>query len=90
MQEINELKNQLLQEKYGEIWVRTDPPDFVYEEHEHPVDTIYVVMEGSMVTKTNGQTKELKSGDRWLVKKHILHGSIIGPTGCTYLTGVRI
>lgn len=83
-------KQKLAQEKFGEVWVRTEPAGFTYEPHTHPVDTVYIVISGSMVTHTEGVAREVRPGDRWDVPKHAVHDSTIGPEGCTYLTGIKI
>ena len=84
-------KEHLAKEGYGELWVHTDESGFVYKEHTHPVDTVHVVLQGSMVTWTGSdQTTEMRTGDRWDVPKYIPHGSTIGQSGCTYVTGAKI
>lgn len=88
---LEEWKTQLAKEGFGELWVHTDEPGFVYKEHTHPVDTVYVVIQGFMAAWAGGdQITEFHTGDRWDVVKHIPHGSTIGPSGCTYITGVKV
>lgn len=88
---LDEWKAQLSKEGYGELWVQTDEPGFVYKEHTHPVDTVHVILQGSMTAWAGGdQTTEFHMGERWDVAKYIPHGSTIGPSGCTYITGAKI
>ncbi|MDO8505706.1 MAG: hypothetical protein Q7S48_03970 [bacterium] len=84
-------KEELITEGYGELWVKVDEPGFVYKEHSHPVDTVHVILQGGMeVWAGSDQVFELRTGERWSIAKHLPHGSTIGPSGCTYLTGAKI
>lgn len=87
---VKEWEQQLECEQFTKIWVAEDHAGFVYAEHSHPVDTVHVVLKGSLMSRTDGQVVEMKAGDRWDVPKNTLHGSTIGPQGCTYLTGIRV
>lgn len=84
-------KTQLTKEGYGELWVHTDEPGFVYEAHAHPVDTVHVILQGSMSVWIGGDpVVEFHTGDRLDIPKHVPHSATIGQNGCVYIIGVKI
>ena len=87
---VDELKTQLEDEHFSEVWLRTEPPDYGYDEHTHPVDTVYIVITGQLITNTGGKEATIGPGERWDVPKNVPHSSRIGAEGCTYITGVRM
>lgn len=87
---LEQWKQQLTEEHFGELWVHTDPPGHFYEEHEHPVDTVYVVLTGSMTVWFEGSEHIVKEGERLNILKGIPHRAKMGPQKCTFLIGVRM
>lgn len=87
---LEQWKQQLTDEHFGELWVHTDPAGHFYEEHAHPVDTAHVVFEGAMTVSFEGQDHLVKKGERLDVLKNVVHTAKIGPEGCTFLMGVRV
>ncbi len=87
---VEEWTKKLREEQFGEVWEHTDKADFSYPIHSHPVNTTYVVFEGSMVVPFEGKDHEMRPGDRLDIAKHVEHSTKIGPEGCTFLIGVRV
>lgn len=85
-----EWKNKLFVEGYTQIWRHIDAPYREYGAHEHPVDTVHVVLEGEMLVEINGNRLRLKSGDRLNTPKNTAHGACMGPEGCILLIGIKI
>jgi len=87
---LEEWKQKLTEEHFGELWVHTDPPGHFYEEHQHPVDTTHVVLKGSMSVWFSGQEYAVTEGERLDILKGIPHTAKIGPQGCSFLIGARM
>ena len=93
MRSLEEWKTQLGKEQFGQLWMHEDPPGHVYEEHSHPIDTVYVVFKGAMVvwlTQAEAQEHPVGEGERLDIAKHVSHRAKIGPAGCKFLIGCRI
>ena len=75
---------------FSQVVTHTDPPDFYYPDHSHPVDTTHVVLLGDMSVSFEGKARIVKEGERLDVSKHVVHSAKIGSGGCTFLTGVRV
>ena len=80
----------LEEEGFHEKWMHTDAPEYEYSEHTHPVDTTYVVLQGSMVVHIGEVEREVGPGNRFDVPKHTLHRAKVGPKGATFLIGVKV
>ena len=87
---LDEWKQKLTEEHFGELWVHTDPPGHEYSEHSHPVDTAHVVLKGAMTVWSEGKEAVVCEGQRLDIAKQIPHTAKIGPKGCTFLIGVRM
>ena len=92
---LEEWKTQLEKEQFGQLWVHEDPPGHVYEEHSHPIDTVYVALKGTMVvwltpSEAEVQEHQVGEGERLDIAKHVSHRAKIGPEGCKFLIGCRI
>lgn len=87
---LEQAEAQLKTNGYSEVAFHEDPPDFEYPEHDHPVDTAYIVTKGEMAVFLEGAERKMREGDRLDIGKHILHSAKIGGAGCTFLIGVRI
>ena len=83
-------KEILRKEHFNEVWTHTDPAGHFYEGHSHPVDTVHVVLQGSIIVWAEGKEHLIQAGERLDLAKHMSHSAKIGPQGCTFLTGVRI
>lgn len=83
-------EKKLHEEGFSEVNTHTEGPNFYFEEHEHPVYTSQVILEGLMIIWQEGKQHDLKPGDRFDVPKGMMHSAKIGPEGCTYIIGIRI
>lgn len=83
-------KTILLEEGFRQQWSHRDQAGYFYDDHEHPVDTAHVVLQGSMTIEVEGQEHEVGVGERFDVAKHVVHRAKIGPRGCEFLIGVRV
>jgi quercetin dioxygenase-like cupin family protein len=52
--------------------------------HEHPFDTRAVVVRGEFWLTVDGQTRHLKTGERFELARHIPHAERYGPEGATF------
>lgn len=85
-----EARKLLEQEGFTQIYVHKDGPNFEYPEHEHPVHTVHIIIEGSM-TIWQGNTEHVSQpGERMDFEKGTPHMAKMGPHGCTFITGIRI
>ena len=75
---------------YSQHWVHTDKAGYFYAMHNHPIDTAYVVLTGSMGVEVDGEMRVFNAGERFDAPKHVFHSAKIGPKGCTFLIGVRV
>jgi len=87
---LEEWKQQLLHEKFRELWVHKDPPGREYEAHSHPVDTAHVVLKGDMIILVEDKEQTVREGERFDIPKHVSHVAKIGPEGCEFLIGVKM
>ena len=87
---LEQWKIDLEKERFGQLWVHEDPPGHLYEEHSHPIDTVYVALKGSMIVWLGEQEHTVGEGERLDIAKHISHRAKIGPHGCKFLIGCRI
>lgn len=85
-----ELEQQLKIDGYSQICVHEDQANFEYPDHDHPVDTAYVVLRGNMVVRLNGKEHAVREGDRLDIAKNVVHWARMGEQGCKFLVGVRI
>jgi len=87
---IEQFEQQLINDGYSQIMIHEDPPDREYPDHDHPIDTAYVVVEGTMVVRMDGTERTVKQGERLDIGKNVMHWAKIGSEGCKFLIGVRM
>lgn len=83
-------EQQLIKDGYTSVTLHKDPPDFKYPEHDHPVDTAYVALKGSMVVKMAGKDFAVEEGQRIDIGKQVIHEACVGKEGCSFLIGVKV
>jgi quercetin dioxygenase-like cupin family protein len=84
-----EYRNQLEQEGFSDIRVRTDAPETIYPPHTHPVTVAHIVLADQMRLTLAGKLHLLHAGDRLDVPAEALHEAEIGGEGATYMIGDR-
>lgn len=75
---------------FSQIYIHKDGPNFEYPEHEHPVYTAHIILEGSMAIWQQGKEQVYKAGGRVDFEKGITHRAKMGSKGCIFITGIRI
>lgn len=85
-----EWEQKLKNEGYTHVVTHIDSPSVYYVDHEHPVDTVHVVLTGTLTVRMNDQTKVYNPGDCLYLAKHVIHDGAVGPNGCTFLTGIKV
>lgn len=80
---------QLEGEGYTNVSAWLDSPDFSYSEHTHQFATAHIIISGFMTLMMNGVEHQLRPGDRVDVPVGTLHTAVMGPDGCTYVTGEK-
>lgn len=83
-------EQQLINDGYGQVCVHEDHANFEYPDHDHPVDTAYIVLKGQMVVRVNGKEQVVREGERLDIAKNAVHWAKMGEKGCRFLVGVRI
>ncbi len=86
----DEKEQELKRDGYTQVTVHKDPPDFEYPQHDHPVDTAYVVLNGEMMVRMDGTEYSLKAGERLDIRKYVAHFARMGKQGCEFLVGVKV
>lgn len=79
----------LAQDGFSKINSWFESPDLEYEEHTHPNDSAYVVLEGMMTVGSEGKMRVYHAGDQFVILANVPHSTIFGPEGCSYLIGER-
>lgn len=85
-----EARTLLEQDGFTQIYLHKDGPNFEYPEHEHPVYTAHIIIEGSMTIWQGGKEHVCRAGERMNFEKSTPHTAKMGPEGCTFITGIRI
>ncbi len=82
-----EAKTQLEAEGCRNISAWLDSPDFFYSDHSHTEATSHIVVSGRMSLTMNGVEHQLGPGDRIDIPAMTIHSVVMGPAGCTYVSG---
>jgi len=82
-------REKLAQEGFTSIEVGTDSAGMEYPLHKHDTYVEHVILAGEMRLTIEGETCDLKPGDRWGAPAGAMHSAKIGPEGCTYLIGEK-
>lgn len=77
---------QLEKEGFTSVSEEQDAPGTVYPEHAHGKAAFYIT-DGSITFTVNGDTTELKAGDRLDIPANTTHSAVVGPEGAIYILG---
>lgn len=80
----------LEKEGFPYVYEWQDKPGTVYAEHSHQDKVTLFITEGSIELAIRGETKQLKTGDRFDVPPGVPHSAVVGPQGCQYVVGEMI
>jgi quercetin dioxygenase-like cupin family protein len=83
-------QEQLEKEGFKHIYEWKDKPETAYAEHKHQDKVTLYILDGDITFYIDGQTIELKKGDRFDVPPGKDHAALVGPEGCSYLVGEMI
>jgi hypothetical protein len=72
------------------IYEWSDGPGTVYEPHSHQDKVTIFVTEGTLEFTINGETKQLRAGDRVDVPPLTAHEALVGPNGCQLVVGEMV
>lgn len=81
---------QLEKEGWPHVYEWSDVPGTVYPEHVHTGNVVIFITEGSLQLEIQGQTHQLRTGDRFDVPPQTPHRALVGPEGCQYVVGEMI
>lgn len=86
---VEQIKQQLRDEGFRNIFSHTDRPGTQYPEHTHSNVTCHVVIEGEIEITSGGETKTFRTGERFDVPAGEVHSARVGEDGCTYILGEK-
>ena len=89
MENVEAIKERMLQEGFTIIHEYDDPANEFFPEHEHPTDQFVVVVKGSITITMNNETTTLKPGDEMAFPAKVIHSAKVGHEGCFYIDGER-
>ena len=58
-------------------------PNVKVPEHHHENEQLGFVIRGTLVFTIDGESRELRTGDTYIIPSHVPHGVVAGPEGCT-------
>jgi unsaturated pyranuronate lyase len=58
-------------------------PNVKVPEHHHENEQLGFVIRGTLVFTIDGESRELRPGDTYVIPSHVPHGVVAGPEGCT-------
>ena len=58
-------------------------PNVKVPEHHHENEQLGFVLRGTLVFTIDGDSRELRAGDTYVIPSHVPHGVVAGPEGCT-------
>ncbi len=90
MKKIDSYKKQLQQENFKHIYEWTDEPGTEYPAHSHKGPVALYVTQGSITFNIEGESLELKDGDRFDVPVGKEHTAKVSSEGCSFLIGEMI
>ncbi len=82
--------SQLEKENWPYIYEWQDKAGTAYPLHSHQGKVVIFITEGSIDFTIDGQTKTLRTGDRFDVLPHVPHSAVVGPAGCQFVVGEEI
>lgn len=83
------LRQRLIEEGFTRVFVHTDPPGHVYDEHVHASDHAQIVLDGAIEIIMADSRRIYQPQERCDVPAGTPHAAIVGAEGCTYLIGER-
>jgi hypothetical protein len=87
--ELEDFRTQALADGYDEVLERVWPADAVVDTHTHPFAVRGLVTAGHMWLTVDGRTRELQSGDTFVLTRDQPHAERYGPVGATYWAARR-
>jgi mannose-6-phosphate isomerase-like protein (cupin superfamily) len=78
---------QLEKEGWRHVYEWSDAPGTAYPAHTHTDKVVFFVTEGSFSVEIQGQTHQLRTGDRFDVPPQTPYTMVIGSEGCQYVVG---
>lgn len=87
--EYAEFESQSRAAGFDEVLERRWEPGTVLDTHAHPFAVQAVVVQGDMWLTVDGQTRHLRSGDRFTLERDVLHAERYGAQGATYWVARR-
>lgn len=84
-----EAREQLQKDGFRNISVFQDSPNKYYSDHVHMALTAHIILDGQMTLEWDDEKKTFKKGDRFDIEKNDIHNAVMGPEGCTYMTGSK-
>ncbi|MEZ4103916.1 MAG: cupin domain-containing protein [Candidatus Paceibacterota bacterium] len=79
----------LEKEGFITIYEESETSGATHETHIHPYNVALFVTEGVLKVTINGETKELKAGDRVDIPANTQHSAVAGTDGCQYVVGEK-
>jgi len=82
-----EAENILRTEGFSDVYTANDSQNLFYPEHTHSELTAHIILKGEMTLVVEGETHNLKPGDRCDVPAKAVHSAKMGTEGCVYMIG---
>ncbi|MCB9811186.1 MAG: cupin domain-containing protein [Candidatus Nomurabacteria bacterium] len=79
----------LEKEGFITIYEESEASGATHETHTHSYNVALFVTEGMLEVTINGETKELKAGDRANIPANAPHSTTAGPNGCQFVMGEK-
>ena len=90
MQNIDTLKQKLVEEGFPHIFEWKDKPNTDYPAHFHKGKVVMYILSGSLTFWFGDEEVSLKEGDRFDVPVEREHTAKVGADGCAFLVGEMI
>ena len=58
-------------------------PDSKVPEHHHENEQLGFVLRGSVTFTVDGESRELRAGDTYMIPSHVPHHVVVGPEGAS-------
>ena len=82
-------RQEALARGYTEALERRWSPSEVVPQHTHPFDASALVVEGTMWLTVDGETRQLRAGDRFEISAEVPHDERYGLEGAMYWVARR-
>ncbi len=87
MENVEALKEKLVQEGFVHVFEWKDAPGTLYPAHKHKDRVAMYILEGGLTFNFDGEKIMLKKGDRFDAPPDKEHTAVVGPDGCHFLVG---